>query len=68
MQVIDAHLVDFGLVTKGIGGAVMHTATDPAACQPISKGMRVVVSTRIAALLGDRQATELSAPDYQGLL
>ena len=68
MQVTDAHLVDFGLATKGIGCAVMHTATDPAACKPISEGVGIVVSTRIAALLGDRQATKLSAPDHQGLL
>ena len=53
MEIVDAHLVDLGLVAKGIGRAVMHSATDPAAGHPIREGMRIVVPTRIAALLGD---------------
>jgi len=67
VEVVDTHLVDFGLVTEGVGRAVMHAATGSAARQSVGEGVGIVVSARIAALLGDGQATEFATPDDQGV-
>ncbi len=68
MEVVDVGLVDGGLVSELIRLSVADAPLDASPGEPGGEGVGVVVSSRLAAFLGDRKAAELSAPDDQGLI
>src|SRR5438445_2303114 len=63
VQVVDMHLFFYGIPAEFVGGAVDHAAFHAAPGEPHREAVRVMIAA--VALLRDRAAAELAAPEHE---
>ena len=68
VEVINAHLIDGGLVSEFIGGSVVDSTFDAGAGHPVGEGVRVVIAPGIGSFLRNRQPSEFASPDDEGFV
>ena len=67
VQIVQMDPIDRRFITDLVGFSEARSTSDPTTRHPCSKAMRVMVPSRLAPELGDRQSTKLTAPDDQGV-